>query len=692
MPAPQLIQPETSPLKTLAESRSVTFGEMTATQREMLEAALAKAHIGLCGYMLHISVGAGEPDLALEGDDLRLHQRAFETAARLQLHLRHAMEWAIWKQACPQPITDAQWTATQILADLTTRRFFLQMLPAEKQDAASALADFVSVKAESDEAALAQLAATYRADAETLALVTAYAAVTRPTEFTLTLQGDERLLIDPATGLNKYGCSPRPRPEAITFSSCTASSVSEYAFCAAEQLRQRFMATLATGGMVELYESEMERVRAEVARLLEFDPQQTHVILSTSGTDAELYPLLLFKSGAGSRMVNIIVAPDEVGSGTVLAAGGSHFCSATPRGSAVKQGDAVEGLDSVEVVCIPIRGADSAHLSIDEVHRSVEHAVADAATRADVILLHVVDNTKTGVVVPEVAFVCGLQARFGDKLRVVVDACQFRLERVNLHRYLAHGFSVLITGSKFFTGPPFSGAFLIPPSFGITGEGAQFPPGFAEYFTRSEMPERLRARAKNLPQTLNLGLLFRWTGALQEMRSFYSVPPEQRTAILESFRNELVASINANADLHLLEPAIPARWHDADRSLWDALPTIFSFAVRNPATGAWLSIKALRSIYLALNRDWSADLPAGATDAERSLAAQRCHIGQPVVTARTAGGETGALRIACGARLVYGITYDSTLGSEPAERFARELADARTVLAKVSLIVRHLPL
>ena len=36
--------------------------------------------------------------------------------------------------------------------------------------------------------------------------------------------GDTRLRVDPASGLNRYGTVPRPRPDAVQFSSSTASS------------------------------------------------------------------------------------------------------------------------------------------------------------------------------------------------------------------------------------------------------------------------------------------------------------------------------------------------------------------------------------------------------------------------------------------------------------------------------------
>src|SRR5690242_11601870 len=57
----------------------------------------------------------------------------------------------------------------------------------------------------------------------------------------LTAGGDSRLRVDPATGLNAYGCSPSPRPWAITFASTTATSISDHAFAAVERCRARIL-------------------------------------------------------------------------------------------------------------------------------------------------------------------------------------------------------------------------------------------------------------------------------------------------------------------------------------------------------------------------------------------------------------------------------------------------------------------
>ncbi|CAN0520998.1 unnamed protein product, partial [Laminaria digitata] len=73
--------------------------------------------------------------------------------------------------------------------------------------------------------------------------------------------------------------------------------------------------------------------------------------------------------------------------------------------------------------------------------------------------------------------------------QVVVDACQLRSEAENIRKYAALGFLTLVTGSKFYCGPPFCGAVLFPPAALAELElgHEHLPPGFEDYFTRHEV-------------------------------------------------------------------------------------------------------------------------------------------------------------------------------------------------------------
>lgn len=70
-----------------------------------------------------------------------------------------------------------------------------------------------------------------------------------------------------------------------------------------------------------------------------------------------------------------------------------------------------------------------------------------------------------------------------------MDACQLRSEEENIRKYVSLGFLTLVTGSKFYCGPPFCGAVLFPPAALAELEAGHehLPTGFEDYFTRHEV-------------------------------------------------------------------------------------------------------------------------------------------------------------------------------------------------------------
>jgi hypothetical protein len=148
--------------------------------------------------------------------------------------------------------------------------------------------------------------------------------LTVPLEQLLTSGGDSRLRIDPNTGLNGYGCSPQPRPSAITFASCTATSISAGAFAAADALRQRLVEGTVGGNFEAVVELEFERIRREISNIY-CGELGAEVILAPSGTDAELYVLEVVLSWGVERLVNVVTGPRETGKNVCIAAAGRHF-------------------------------------------------------------------------------------------------------------------------------------------------------------------------------------------------------------------------------------------------------------------------------------------------------------------------------------------------------------------------------
>lgn len=505
-----------------------------------------------------------------------------------------------------------------------------------------------------------------------------------PLEQLLASGGDTRLRLEPVARLNFYGCRPFPRPEAFTFASSTATSISERAFAEAEAARADLVRTALRQGLETAFDARVEALRAELLALLGLSGSGTEIVFSPSGTDSELHAVFVARALLGTPMTSIIAAADETGSGVAQASCGRHFNTLTAQGVAVAKGDPIAGLaEGVASLPLPLRAAGRPR-SPAEMDEAVLRAIAETVASGRNVLLHVMDHSKLGAQCPSRAVLEEIARRWSGAVQVVIDACQMRLGRSRLAWHLAQGHLVLITGSKFFTGPPFSGALLVPPPLARRlCDAAGFAAGLGDYTQRSDWPLAWAGLRAGLAERANLGQLLRWIAAAREMRDYFAVPLAFRRAALQRFAAVVPDLIAAEPALALL-PEEPRPSAAADEDM--AARTIFPFLVRR--AGRALAPAACGVLYRALNADVSAVLPSALPDAERKLAAQLCHIGQPVPIAEPGGGAIAALRISAGARVV----SESWSGAGEAASFLNldgEFAQIRSILAKLGLLMRH---
>nr|WP_255673932.1 hypothetical protein [Komagataeibacter sp. FNDCF1] len=513
-----------------------------------------------------------------------------------------------------------------------------------------------------------------------------------PTENLMATGGDARLAVDPATGLNHYGCSHRPRPWAITFASSTASSLSERGFAGAEKARLSLLAGALQGRgdatACQLDGDIQNRIAAHFGLT-----QAEGVVLAPSGTDCELYALALASLAPGGRPVsNILLAPEETGSGVPFAARGCHFANDTALGHRVTKGERIEGFaDDTLVINVPMRDVAGHVRPPADVDAEACRLTWGMRHAGQHVLLHRLDLSKTGLLAPSLAALehaCATEGEDSPRPDVVVDACQARLDPVRVRAYLDMGWMVMVTGSKFFTGPPFCGALLLPAGVRRRLDGARsLPAGLGDYSYRHAWPA---GRACDmLPEGHNIGLILRWQAALAEMAALSAIPRALIHDRLRGFLSAVADRITADPALELLPPVAPARPPLDDA--WDSLPTILSFFVRAPDStdGGFrpLALLQARMLYAWLNTDLSGLVPDDDPDA--GLAAVLCHVGQPVPLAHPSlpGEIAGALRISAGARLVSG--EPSHAGMDPGERLQREVRNVSQILGKISLILRH---
>ncbi len=638
------------------------------------------------GVRVRFNLSCG-PAFQIEGGDIVLGPASTGVGRVCAFHLRHALEVAFLARAEVKP-------ALAGLAAARVAALFWELDgPCDAPPA-----DWVDELARSVPPEPERLAELWRVlaslqglagnalDADVAERLASAWVLLGPVEELLASGGDARLRVGLSSRLNHYGCSHRPRPWALTFASSTASSLSERGFAGAEAARRRVVLASLQGNRDPAGINEARAVREAIARHYAL-PAQSGVVLTASGTDCELFALALSSLAGDRPILNVLTAPEETGSGVPLACVGRHFAADTARGGTVPKGELLAGMPGDIVRAdLAVRCPDGTLIPPAEVDAACERLVGKAVANGRRVLLHYLDVSKTGLMAPSFECVARLGRRHRGSIDVVVDACQSRLTAARVRSFVEIGWTVMVTGSKFFTGPPFCGALLLPAAIMRRLERRVLPAGLTDYTGRADWPERTRA-VRAMPRSVNVGMLLRWQAAVAEMQAFAAVPALRKREILEQFTGAVRHAIDANPDLLRVEAPRLRRPSLGDAQAgWDEVGTIIPFLVLGPDRRP-LDLEEARRLYQWLNADVGAALPAYLPAAERFLAGLRCHIGQPAPVADGAGNVAGALRVSAGARLVSG--EPSHAGIDDRARVAREIADAKACLDKLSLLLRH---
>lgn len=507
-----------------------------------------------------------------------------------------------------------------------------------------------------------------------------------PLDRLLSRGGDPRLGMNPASGLNEYGCQPFPCPSTLSFASSTATSISPRAYDRAEIAREALMRSAIAIGIDAAFDARIEAVRGELKACLGLAENEVDVVFSPSGTDAQLQALFLVQALLGPALTTVIVAADQTGSGTAHTARGHHFSAATANGYQVRKGEPIAGLAlSVASVALELFDETGEARPQVEMDSRVLDAIEKSIANGTKVLLQIMDSSKLGWRSPSDRCLDEISVRWPAQVRIVVDACQMRLGRPRLKKYLDRGYMVLVTGSKFFTGPPFSGALLVPAGLSDTLDAVtDIAPGLLEYTSRSDWPMNWPALRSRFPVRANFGQWLRWEAALEEIRSYHHVPDEFRRSALATFGKGVEQIIASSPSLRLLPPQQrPDACGIEDEEL--AQRTIFPFVIaRNDRV---LSLEDCRKIYRALAQDAEDCVPANAAVRDEEIAAKVFLVGQPVALGRREH-PIAALRICAGARLVTE-TWSSDANTAY-ENLQRELENVGAIVSKIEWLLARI--
>lgn len=496
-----------------------------------------------------------------------------------------------------------------------------------------------------------------------------------PLDTLLVSGGDPRLALDVRDRVNGYGCSASPEPEIWNFASSTASTISQAAYDRAALAREELMHKCLFDEVEIAFDARCEDMRDELRDHLKL-AARVDIVFSPSGTDSQLHALFLAGVLLGAPPVTIVVGADQTGTGTIHTARGHHFSSMTASGLAVRKDGAVAGLAGT-TVALPLLGpgiamrADSDAAVLD----AIEATIAQGAP----VLLQIMDASKLGWRAPSEACLDEIARRWPRKVQIVVDACQARLGRRRLRSYLDRGYLVLMSGSKFFGGPAFSGAVLVPKGLSRSLDRVErIPAGIFDYAGRCDWPMGWTALRSRFERRPNFGQWLRWEAALAEIGRYYAVPDAFRAKMLAELAAGIGSMIALSPSFRPVPTAIGTAGADDEEF---AQATIFPFILLRD--GKPVSIAETGAVHRALARDMSEAI--GGSAADRQVAVRRCLVGQPVRLGLQDEAPQAALRLCVGARLV---TEAWSPDMAQAQRNVQEILDRIAhVLVKIELLL-----
>lgn len=484
---------------------------------------------------------------------------------------------------------------------------------------------------------------------------------------------DERSILN-AEGLNKYGGATFPR-QTIAFGSCTNSTISPRGWATAYQAWDNYRKSVKEIGELQTADAIGLHIQERLIELMELNEiDGLKVILTPSGTDAESIATYFASLTSQCNFVNIVMGAREVGSGTALAAGAKYFSTLTPGNTKRTQGSMIDARlsERISVKQIKIRIESAVVRSPEDLDFEIKQLVESSLASQSNVILHIVAHSKTGVHAPRLETMNELIAKHGNRIVPIIDAAQGRFSRRGLKDYLSRGYMVILTGSKFYGGPPFSGCLLVPKNLIPTQQSdIKFPPGLSDYLTPAQLPTDWTEARLSLKQSTNPGLFLRWLVALEEISAYYATPDSARYRILRYFESQAPIILGRSPLLELINPPIPIL-DDVFERLLESKTTVFSFRVKtSQQCGYHLDQPALERWVRWMNKDISMVLPCETSDLILKAASTCFQLGQAVhIGEKQTGEHDYVIRIAIGGLLITQIATDKSIGQNLDARLA----------------------
>lgn len=323
---------------------------------------------------------------------------------------------------------------------------------------------------------------------------------------------DERIFLRSDTGRNKYHLNPMDYNGLFMRGSCTCGTLTPDGYRSALRFEEEY---------TECKDQEWIKMQCRRIESL-FNQNQRddfHTYFAPSGSDLMYWPLIIQSLlHPDKRTIQIVSCPEELGSGSVLAAQGKYYADYNQFGLEVNNGQLISPDVNPEVIFLSARDSDGFIMKRKQaIRRIIEER------RGQPLICNLVFGSKSGIkddlqIIDE----------FDEDVMWVVDLCQMRVYPEIIHELISKNVLLMITGSKFYQSPPFCGAMLVPKVWTekIQATPADHLKDYSHIFSASDAPPDLENLRKQWSSIPNPGLRLRWEIALDEMEAYLSIPED----------------------------------------------------------------------------------------------------------------------------------------------------------------------
>lgn len=376
-------------------------------------------------------------------------------------------------------------------------------------------------------------------------------------ESLLTSGGDERnfLLND---GLNRYYVNPLKDSHAFNRGSCTCNVLNPEVYEGVYNLYERIKSEQIS--FVDARAEQKVRLRRMMGELGEVD---FDFFFAPSGSDLCYYPILFSSLIYSDKpIMNIVTCMEEIGTGSIYSNQGLFHGNHTQVANNVKKGDPLN--PNIQIDFRPFQARDEEGNILD--HKSQIKELIRKYEKDYSIIANFVIGSKSGIednieIIEEMK---------DHKVIWVVDLCQLRATPELVKSLLKLNCCLMITGSKFYQSPPFSGAMLVPAFYQNALKDKKDNLGFDKIFTCHDFPSSLDLR-NSFSDFENIGLLLRWEAAILEMEKLSLIEERRINYVITKWNMAVVERLEASPYFELLIDQIKTN------------KSIISFKVKNAA-------------------------------------------------------------------------------------------------------------